>query len=91
MMVMITSMLMSTMISKHVDHDVFEEGLPLLIDDYDHEDDDHVVHHDDGKSVPEVAADEDDDASEKCKQGGVVDSVGLHPEEICNEHRGFKR
>ena len=37
MMVMITSMLMSTMISKHVDHDVFEESLPLVVlDDYDH-------------------------------------------------------
>ena len=65
------------MTSKHVDHDVFEEGLPLLIDDYDHEDDDHVVHHDDGKSVPEVAADEDDDPSEEGKQWSVVDSVRL--------------
>ena len=34
------------MISKHVDHDVFEEGLLLVIDDYDHEDGDHVEHHD---------------------------------------------
>ena len=46
---------------------------------------------DDEESVPEVSADEDDDASEKGEKGGVVDSVGLHPEEICNEHRGFKR
>ena len=72
---------MSTMISKHVDHDVFEESLPLVVlDDYDHEDVDHVEHQDDGESVPEVAADEDDDASEKGEQGGVVDSVGLQPE-----------
>ena len=47
MMMMITRMLMSTMIAKHVDHDFFEEGLPLVdLDDYDHEDGDHVEHHD---------------------------------------------
>ena len=35
------------MISKHVDHDVFEQGLPFVVlDDYDHEDCDHVEHHD---------------------------------------------
>ena len=34
------------MISKHIDHDVFEEGLPLVIVDSYHEDGDHVEHHD---------------------------------------------
>ena len=36
---------MLTMVSKHVDHD--EEDLHLVaLDDYDHEDGDHVEHHD---------------------------------------------
>ena len=46
---------------------------------------------DDGERVPEVAADEDDDAGEKGEQGGVVDSVGLQPEKICNGQQVFEK